>query len=111
MDPTFQTIKFSFKSKTTKIVCGAFRTSNFFTWSHELCLFPLGISLAETYASHKLDKNIYNNKKVMILGANNTGYEVANHLAGNASIIHVVSGEQPVKMAWNTHFVGKSEMI
>ncbi len=47
----------------------------------------------------------------MILGANNTGYEVANHLAGNASIIHVVSGEQPVRMAWNTHFVGKSETI
>ena len=73
--------------------------------------FSLGISLAETYCSHNLDKNMYNNKKVMVLGAGNAGYEVANHLAGNASILHVISGEQPIKMAWDTHFVGKNNNL
>ncbi len=67
----------------------------------------IGISLTQTYCSHSLDKNKYNNKRVLILGSGNAGYEVANHLAGNASIIHVNSGEQLVKMAWNTHFVGE----
>ena len=79
-------------------------------YSYKQC-FSSGISLAETYCSHNLDKNMYNNKKVMILGAGNSGYEVANHLAGNASIVHVSSGEQPVKMAWNTHFVGKKNNL
>ncbi|XP_002736119.1 FAD-dependent oxidoreductase domain-containing protein 2-like [Saccoglossus kowalevskii] len=64
-----------------------------------------GHELMETYCSHSLDTEKYNGKKVFILGNGNSAFEVANHLAGAASIIHIF-GDRKVKHAWDTHFVG-----
>jgi thioredoxin reductase len=69
-----------------------------------------GIELATTYANHTLDPAAYKNKKVAILGAGNSAFEVANHLAGSAAIIHILV-RHPVKHAWQTHFPGDLRAI
>ncbi len=64
-----------------------------------------GIELADTYNTHTLDKATYENKRVAIIGAGNSAFETANHLAGSAAVIHILVKE-PVKHAWQTHFPG-----
>ncbi len=64
-----------------------------------------GVELATTYASHSIDKAHYRNKRVAIIGAGNSAFEVADHLADSAAIIHVLVKE-PVRHAWQTHFPG-----
>nr|XP_006813221.1 PREDICTED: FAD-dependent oxidoreductase domain-containing protein 2-like [Saccoglossus kowalevskii] len=64
-----------------------------------------GIELIDTYQDHSLDTNEYKNKKVCILGGGNSAFEVADHLAASAGIIHVFN-RHPVKFSWDTHFVG-----
>eukprot|EP01130_Rhizamoeba_saxonica_P003406 TRINITY_DN1442_c0_g1_i2.p1 TRINITY_DN1442_c0_g1~~TRINITY_DN1442_c0_g1_i2.p1 ORF type:complete len:576 (-),score=135.66 TRINITY_DN1442_c0_g1_i2:47-1774(-) len=64
-----------------------------------------GIEHATSYVSHSINKADYAGKRVAIIGRGNSAFEVADHLAGDACYVHVLSG-QPVKLAWNTHFVG-----
>lgn len=64
-----------------------------------------GIELADTYQGHSLDRSQYEGHVVAIIGAGNSAFEVANHLAGHAAIIHLMIRE-PVRHAWNTHFPG-----
>lgn len=64
-----------------------------------------GIELADTYAGHTLDKDVYRNKKVCIIGAKNSAFETADYLAGTAGIVHMYT-HSDIKMAWDTHFVG-----
>ncbi|XP_077987435.1 FAD-dependent oxidoreductase domain-containing protein 2-like [Glandiceps talaboti] len=64
-----------------------------------------GIELCDTYATHDIDPEKYTGKTVCILGRGNSAFEVSNHLAANAAIIHVF-GEKKLKFAWDTHFVG-----
>jgi len=66
----------------------------------------IGIELAETYASHDLTPEKYNNKTVLIVGGGNSAFETANHLSGNAAIVHVTFKKR-MKFAWNSHYVGK----
>lgn len=65
-----------------------------------------GLELATSYAEHELDLSVYENKRVAIVGRGNSAFEVADHLAGSAAVIHLMVGKRPVKHAWNTHFVG-----
>ncbi|XP_070555376.1 FAD-dependent oxidoreductase domain-containing protein 2-like [Ptychodera flava] len=64
-----------------------------------------GVELIDSYQDHSLDLEEYKNKKVCILGGGNSAFEVADHLAGSAGLIHMFN-RHPVKFAWDTHFVG-----
>lgn len=65
-----------------------------------------GLEFATTYATHDLDPKCYEGKRVAIVGKGNSAFEVANHLAGSAAIIHILVGDAGVRHAWQTHFVG-----
>lgn len=64
-----------------------------------------GLELAESYERHELDPRSYQNQRVLVIGRNNSAFEVANHLAGHAAILHVAIGNRPVDLAWSTHSV------
>lgn len=71
----------------------------------------VGIELAEGYEDHTLDPTAYENQRVLIIGAGNSGFEVANHLAGHAAVIHIALGDRLVRHAWQTHYVGDLRAI
>ncbi|XP_070560895.1 FAD-dependent oxidoreductase domain-containing protein 2-like [Ptychodera flava] len=64
-----------------------------------------GVELCDTYSQHNIDQEAYAGKLVCILGRGNSAFEVADHLAGHAALIHIF-GEKKIKYAWDTHFVG-----
>jgi thioredoxin reductase len=64
-----------------------------------------GIGLAATYCDHSLDARAYEGKRVAIVGGGNSAFEVANHLAGSAALIHVLV-KRRLRFAWDTHFPG-----
>lgn len=64
-----------------------------------------GIELAEQYCDMSLDLQAYDNKRVLIIGKGNSGFETADALVEHAASIHVCS-PSPLKMAWSTHYVG-----
>lgn len=66
----------------------------------------VGIELVDTYATHDLDKQKYENKMILILGGGNSAFESAHHFSDAAAIVHVVFNKR-IQFAWNTHFVGK----
>jgi thioredoxin reductase len=70
-----------------------------------------GIEHTTSYATHELDPGIYENKRVAIVGRGNSAFEVANHLAGSAAVIHIMVGDRPPRHAWQTHFVGDLRAI
>lgn len=69
-----------------------------------------GIEHAVGYEDHDVDPAVYENKRVAILGRGNSAFEVANHLAGSAAIIHLLVGV-PIKHAWQTHYPGDLRAI
>jgi len=69
-----------------------------------------GIEHAVGYEDHEADPKLYENKRVAILGRGNSAFEVANHLAGSAAVIHLLVGE-PIKHAWQTHYPGDLRAI
>lgn len=64
-----------------------------------------GIDLAEGYEDHDIDPARYENRTVLVIGRGNSAFEVANHLAGHAAIVHIAVGNRPVQFAWETHSV------
>ena len=64
-----------------------------------------GIEHALGYEEYQADPALYENKRIAILGAGNSAFEVANWLQDKAAYIHVLT-ERPVRHAWDTHFVG-----
>lgn len=64
-----------------------------------------GIELAEPYTEMSVDPEEFVNRKVLILGKGNSGFETAENLIETAALIHVAS-PQPLSLAWKTHFVG-----
>ena len=64
-----------------------------------------GIEHAQHYDHLSLDKSPYTNKRVLIIGKGNSGFETADHLIDSAAMIHVAS-PSPLKFAWRTHYVG-----
>jgi thioredoxin reductase len=69
-----------------------------------------GIELARSYADHTLDARAYRNRKVAIIGRGNSAFEVANHLAPEAAIVHLLVAK-PVRLAWATHYPGDVRAI
>ncbi|AXI46766.1 pyridine nucleotide-disulfide oxidoreductase [Sulfitobacter sp. SK012] len=64
-----------------------------------------GIELTENYIDFDATLERFNNKRVLILGKGNAAFETAQKMLEHASAIHVMS-PNPIKFAWNTHFVG-----
>lgn len=69
-----------------------------------------GIELADGYEDHSLDVEQYQGKRVAIIGQGNSAFEVANHLAGDAALIHIFV-RRPIRHAWSTHFPGDLRAI
>lgn len=64
-----------------------------------------GIENCKTYVDTSVDPEDFINKRVLIIGKGNSGFETADNLVPTASKIHVCS-PTPLKLAWKTHFVG-----
>jgi thioredoxin reductase len=69
-----------------------------------------GIELAKNYTEVSLDQDEFKNKRVLIIGKGNSGFETADHLTPVAAVIHLAS-PNPLRMAWQTHFVGHLRAI
>lgn len=69
-----------------------------------------GIEHATDYSVMSVDKKDFQNKRVLIIGKGNSAFETADHLAGSAAVIHMVS-ETPLRMAWQTHYVGNLRAV
>ena len=46
--------------------------------------------MAENYWTHSTDVEAYRNKSVLIIGRGNAAFEVANHILGITSLVHVI---------------------
>lgn len=79
------------------IATGAVAPNN----SHEID----GIEHCIGYEDCDLDTTRFENKRVAIIGRGNSAFEVADHLANHAAIVHLLVGE-PIRFAWQTHYVG-----
>ncbi|HWC79138.1 MAG TPA: NAD(P)-binding domain-containing protein [Pseudonocardiaceae bacterium] len=64
-----------------------------------------GIEHAESYADVSVDPTEFADKRVLIIGKGNSGFETADNLTEHAAIIHVL-GPSSLKFAWRTHFIG-----
>ncbi|MBF6170714.1 NAD(P)-binding domain-containing protein [Nocardia blacklockiae] len=64
-----------------------------------------GAELADNYATVSTDPAEFVDKRVLVVGKGNSAFETADHLTPVAAVIHV-AGPNPVRLAWNTHFVG-----
>ena len=69
-----------------------------------------GIDLAEQYYDFDTTPERFRDKRVAILGKGNSAFETADSLVEEAQAIHVIS-PNPVKFAWNTHFVGNLRAV
>lgn len=64
-----------------------------------------GIELTENYMTFDVTQERFEGKRVLILGKGNAAFESAQKMIEHAASIHLMS-PNPMKMAWNTHFVG-----
>ncbi|MEO0391174.1 MAG: NAD(P)-binding domain-containing protein [Pseudomonadota bacterium] len=64
-----------------------------------------GIELTENYMNFDATLDRFNGKRVLILGKGNSAFETAERMIEHAAAIHVMS-PNPIKFAWDTHFVG-----
>lgn len=69
-----------------------------------------GIELVTQYDDLDTNKKSLINKRVLIIGKGNSGFETANHLVDTASLIHILSPE-PLKFAYNTRYPGHLRSI
>ena len=64
-----------------------------------------GIELAENYVSVSVNPDDFINQRVLVVGKGNSAFETAENLIATTALIHVIS-PHPVRMAWQSHFVG-----
>jgi thioredoxin reductase len=69
-----------------------------------------GIELVDLYNEVSVEQNKYCNKRILLIGKGNSAFETADNLVGQASSIHLIS-PNPIKMAWQTHYVGNLRAI
>ncbi|GIV34469.1 MAG: pyridine nucleotide-disulfide oxidoreductase [Chitinophagales bacterium] len=97
-------------------------TANGITYESQVVLMALGATLPNmpeeiegiehtiAYGDQPLDRDFYRNKRVAVLGGGNSAFETANYLAPAAAYVHIFI-DKPLKMAWDTHFVGDLRAI
>jgi ABC-type nitrate/sulfonate/bicarbonate transport system ATPase subunit/thioredoxin reductase len=66
--------------------------------------FP-GVEYCEPYTEVSVKPEDFTGQRVLILGKGNSAFETADNLIETTASIHVVS-PTPLRMAWQTHFVG-----
>ncbi len=64
-----------------------------------------GIDEAEVYTTVSVDPKDFLNQRVLVVGKGNSAFETADNLIETTALIHVLS-PNPVRLAWQTHFVG-----
>lgn len=64
-----------------------------------------GFDLIDNYFDFDPTPEQFENERVLILGKGNSAFETADSLVEHAAAIHVMS-PNPVRFAWQTHFVG-----
>jgi thioredoxin reductase len=64
-----------------------------------------GIETAELYGDVSTDPRAFLNKRVLIIGKGNSGFETAENLIETAAVIHV-AGPGSLRLAWKSHYVG-----
>jgi len=64
-----------------------------------------GSELIEYYDNVSTNKKDFVGQNVLILGNGNAAFEVADHIYGKTSLIHLV-GRHRIRLAWATHYVG-----
>lgn len=64
-----------------------------------------GIEFCEYYSEYSVLPDDYIDKKVLIIGKGNSGFEIADNLVATANKIHLLS-PNVVRFAWKTHYVG-----
>lgn len=69
-----------------------------------------GIEHSENYIDVSTEVDDFADQRVLILGKSNSGFEIANHLASTAAVIHLASSHS-IRMAWKTHYVGHLRAI
>lgn len=69
-----------------------------------------GIELVDQYGTHSLDRELYRDRRVLIIGKGNSAFETAEHLTEVAAVIHLCSPHS-VTFAWQTHFVGNLRAV
>lgn len=69
-----------------------------------------GVEHCEYYSDCSILPEDYEDKKVLIIGKGNSGFEIADLLVSTASRIHLVSPNN-IKFAWKTHYVGHLRAI
>ncbi len=69
-----------------------------------------GIKTCDTYVNCSVDPKDFINKRVLIIGKGNSGFETADNIIATASKIHICSPNS-VKLAWKSHFVGNLRAV
>lgn len=64
-----------------------------------------GIEHCTTYGQASLNKDVYRDKSVLIIGKGNSAFETADHLIDVTRKISIC-GPKTVKLAWASHYVG-----
>ncbi len=64
-----------------------------------------GIEHCDTYNSASINPKDYTDKRVLILGKGNSGFETADNLIETTEKI-TICGSKHVKLAWGSHYVG-----
>ncbi len=64
-----------------------------------------GIEHTTNYTEMSVNGEDFINKRVLIIGKGNSGFETADALIPYTSLIHIAS-PNPIRMAWKTHYVG-----
>ena len=64
-----------------------------------------GMELVDQYADMPVDPAEFVNKRVLIIGRGNSGFETADALNEVTAVTHV-AGRGSLKLAWKTHYVG-----
>ena len=66
---------------------------------------------AENYWTHSTDLARYVNKSVLILGRGNGAFEIANHVLGVTSFVHVVGRDTGrIRLSVESHYPGDGEL-
>ncbi|MEO1054539.1 MAG: NAD(P)-binding domain-containing protein [Bacteroidota bacterium] len=69
-----------------------------------------GIETVKLYEDLTLDKQEFENKKVLIIGKGNSGFETADYLTDTTALTHICS-PTPLRMAWKSHYVGNLRAV
>ena len=69
-----------------------------------------GVELADNYTVCSVNPQDFKGKRVLVIGKGNSALETAENLIETTSSIHLCS-PNPVKLAWETHFVGNIRAV